>query len=78
MDIKENHSLKRYNTFFVDVKSEYFAEISTVEKLRALFLDPTYKNVPHFVLGGGSNTLFTKDFNGLVIKIAIPGRQVVR
>ena len=71
--IKENISLKPYNTFGIEVKARYFAEVRDLEQLRSVFGDPFVKTQPLLVLGGGSNMLFTKDFEGLVLKISIPG-----
>lgn len=71
--LQENVSLKTYNTFGIDVSAKYFAEIHTEEDLKELFTSPITKEYKILILGGGSNMLFTKNFNGLVIKISIPG-----
>ena len=70
--IQENKSLKPYNTFGVSVLSKKFIEIHTELELEQLLKEDLSKE-PFLVLGGGSNVLFTKDFDGLVIKISIPG-----
>ena len=71
--LKENISLKPYNTFGIDVKAHFFAEISSTADLTELFRLPVSKENKLLVLGGGSNMLFTSDFEGLVLKISIPG-----
>lgn len=71
--IKEHISLKPYNTFGIDVKARYFAEITSEEDLKDLFESPLAHYNRLLILGGGSNILFTKDFDGLVIKISIRG-----
>lgn len=71
--IKENISLQPYNTFGIDVKARYFANIANVEQLKLIFDTDLAKNHRLLVLGGGSNMLFTTDFEGLVLKISIPG-----
>lgn len=71
--LQENVSLKAYNTFGIDVNAHYFAELKTEEDLQALFSLSIVKTQKLLILGGGSNLLFTKDFEGLVIKVAIPG-----
>ncbi|CAM4137256.1 UDP-N-acetylmuramate dehydrogenase [Pedobacter westerhofensis] len=76
--LQENKSLKSYNTFGIDVKARFFAEINNEEDLRALRLDPVFKENQLLVLGGGSNMLFTKDFDGLVLKVSIPGIRAAR
>ncbi|WP_421945069.1 UDP-N-acetylmuramate dehydrogenase [Pedobacter sp.] len=75
LQIQENISLKPYNTFGIDVKSHFFAEIFEVEDLKALFENELTKTQKILIIGGGSNMLFTKDFDGLVIKISIKGIQ---
>jgi UDP-N-acetylmuramate dehydrogenase len=70
--VQENKSLKSYNTFGIDVIARYFAEIRSIEDLQEIFASSVVRQ-PLLVLGGGSNVLFTKDFEGLVLKISIPG-----
>ena len=65
--VEKSVSLKSYNTFAVDVSAQYFAQVCTPEDIRSVLADPRYGQLPRFVLGGGSNTLFTKDFEGLVL-----------
>lgn len=69
MKIEENISLKNFNTFGIDVKAKYFCRIKNENELNDLLKDNIFKNYSYFVLGGGSNILFTKNFEGLVVKI---------
>jgi UDP-N-acetylmuramate dehydrogenase len=80
MQIHENISLKLYNTFGIDACARYFSKFSTIEELTELLT--TYSRLStidpmaigsRFLLGGGSNILFTKDFDGLVMKNEIKG-----
>lgn len=73
MLIKQDISLKPYNTFGIDVKAKYFAEIKNEQDLEELFMSREAKEEKLLILGGGSNMLFTQDFNGLVVKMAITG-----
>lgn len=75
MKILQNLSLLPYNTFGLDVKAAYFAEASSVDDLRAALRMGIR---PVFLLGGGSNVLFTKDVEGLVLKNSLRGIRVVR
>ena len=75
--IKENISLLPYNTFGIDVKAKYFCEIETIETLQELLQNDIFKTNQYLVLGGGSNILFSKDFDGLVIKNNIKGKSVI-
>ena len=73
LQIQENVSLKNFNTFGIDVFAKYFVEISHADELRELFSDPQWLQTERLVLGGGSNMLFKKDFDGLVIRMNIRG-----
>lgn len=67
----EDFSLKSNNTFAISAKAKYFAQAKSVVCLKNLI--SSYPHLPKFFLGAGSNVLFTQDFPGLIIKIAISG-----
>lgn len=73
MKIKENISLKPYNTFGINAFAKYFAAFNDADQLEELigFSNKT------LVLGGGSNLLFTKDFDGIVLKNEITGIEII-
>lgn len=73
LQIQENISLKPYNSFGIDVKARFFAEIFSDAELKVLFQQELVKTQKLFVIGGGSNVLFTQDYKGLVVKISIKG-----
>lgn len=77
MEIKENYSLKALNTFGIDVKARYFAVFQSVDELKALLTFQQQKGIPRLIIGGGSNILFTKDFDGIVLKNELGGIAVV-
>jgi len=70
--IQENVSLKAYNTFGVDASARYFADASSVEELTET-LKNSNPQTPILFLGGGSNLLLTKDFEGLAIRLNLKG-----
>src|SRR5438034_3120708 len=74
MQILENFSLKPYNTFGIDAKARYFSKFSNVEELNELTTHGS--RFTTFILGGGSNILFTKDFDGIVLKNEISGVEI--
>ncbi len=79
MLIKENFSLKKYNTFGIDVKARCFAELSSDDEIKAFIRSDSFLNNSKFlILGGGSNMLFTGDFDGVVVKINTKGIKIVR
>ncbi|MFL9834415.1 UDP-N-acetylmuramate dehydrogenase [Chryseobacterium terrae] len=71
--MQENFSLKPFNTFGVEAKAKYFVEVNTVEKLLETLKHSNSQTLPLLFLGGGSNVLFTKDFEGLAIKLNLKG-----
>ena len=65
--IERNFSLKRSNTFGLDVKTDRFFSFKTVEELK-LFMEKFDGDLDEIlILGGGSNMLFSKDYNGIII-----------
>ena len=73
MNIHENYSLKNYNTFGVEVSAKYFVEVSNLEDLIQALQYSKTQNSSLLILGGGSNILFTQDFDGLVIFLDLKG-----
>jgi len=68
-----NFSLRHLNTFGVDAYTRWYTEINTDQDLTDLFSDKYWYQVNRFILGGGSNVLLTRDFDGLMIKMNIRG-----
>lgn len=79
LTIESNASLLPYNTFGIDVKASRLAIVGTddgnnpidryskpIEKLRS---DGCFES-RYFVLGGGSNVVFTRDFAGTVVMMS--------
>lgn len=69
----ENFSLKPYNTFGVEANARYFAEINSTEELKEILKLSHFQTFPLLFLGGGSNILLTKDFDGLAIQLHLKG-----
>ncbi len=77
MKIEQNYNLSKLNTFGINVNAKFFVEIKSEEDLLNLFSLSDFKNNKKMFLGGGSNVLFTKDFDGMVVKISILGKRVL-
>lgn len=77
IEIKKDYPLKSINTFGIDVKTHFYVEASTVDKISFSLNYASYYNLPILVLGGGSNILFTHDYKGLVIHPTISGIEVI-
>ncbi len=76
MKILKNISLQPHNTFGINAKSQFYLEASNVEELQGVLKLSELKNNKLLVIGGGSNILLTKDFDGFVIKNNILGKTI--
>jgi UDP-N-acetylmuramate dehydrogenase len=76
--IHKNISLKKYNTFGIEAKAKFFVEVNNLDELIAILKDEQFQNIERLILGGGSNMLLTKDFDGLVIKINLIGIEKIK
>jgi UDP-N-acetylmuramate dehydrogenase len=72
----EDINLKPYNTFGIAAKAKWFTELQTEEDALNFFKENNLAKTPHLILGGGSNILLTKDYDGHIIKNAIKGIEV--
>jgi UDP-N-acetylmuramate dehydrogenase len=77
MEIQENVSLKKYNSFALDVKAKYFVELSNHDDVKNFLTLNDSQYAKKMVIGGGSNILFTKDYDGLIAKISTKGNRVL-
>ena len=75
MEIKENFSLKSYNTFGIDANAKHFVEVTGLAQLSRLLQLSAYPK--RFIISGGSNMLLTKDIDALVMHINLKGIHVV-
>jgi len=73
---ESNKSLKTLNTFGVDVQAARLASIETPEDFKQLAESDDWA-LPRMFLGGGSNVLFLKDFEGLVIQNRLKGISIL-
>ena len=75
MDIKNNFSLKKFNTFNIEAQARRFVAVDSVEALQKVLRD--HRDDTKFILGGGSNMLLTKDIEALVIHVDIKGKKIL-
>lgn len=78
MEFKENYSLKNLNTFGINAFCRYFTEFNTIDSLKETLEHKFAKTHQKLILGGGSNVLFTKDFDGIVLKNNISGIEKIK
>ncbi len=74
--IQENISLKPFNTFGIEASTRYFGRFSSVEELNQILTSNKDKEL--LILGGGSNILLTKNFDGLTLINEIKGFEVTK
>jgi len=78
IDIRK-YSVLKHNTFGIDVETERYVEYSSVDELVDFICDETRNEcLPLMHIGGGSNLLFTSDFNGTLLHSAIKGIECIR
>ncbi len=76
MHIQENISLQPHNTFGMDVRARYWAEYGSADELKELLSQ--YADVEKCFIGQGSNPLFTKDYDGIVLHSSMARAKAVR
>jgi len=73
MQIQEHIQLQPFNSFGVKATARYYSLIQDVATLQQIIHEAPVQSLPKLVLGGGSNILFTQDFDGWIIQMAIAG-----
>ena len=77
--VRENISLKNYNTFRIGGKAKYFFVAKNKDELVSAILVAKRLKLPLFILGNGSNLLISdKGFKGLVIRLQVAGYRLKR
>lgn len=79
MEIAVQHqvSLKAFNTFHIDAKAAAYVELHEVDQVASVFEYALSIKARVLVMGGGSNILFTQNFQGLVVHNKLPGIKLV-
>ncbi len=78
MNINKNYDLSKLNTFGIAAKAKFFVEVHNEAEFKELLDSTEFKNNQRLFLGGGSNVLFTKDFDGLVILNKLKGIEILK
>lgn len=69
MEIVENASLNKINTYKIPSEAKYLITIKSVEALIKLIAYLQKNNIKYFILGGGSNVILDDYFDGVIIKL---------
>ncbi|RAR60527.1 UDP-N-acetylmuramate dehydrogenase [Paraburkholderia unamae] len=72
------YPLRAHNTFGFDVRARYACRVENEADLVAAVRDPRARGLRTLVLGGGSNVVLTRDFDGLVLLVALCGKRLAR
>lgn len=72
-----DYSLRAHNTFGFDARARWFCRIESPAQFVAALRDPRVAGLSHLVLGGGSNVVLTRDFDGIVLLVALAGKRLV-
>ncbi len=80
--IEKNISIKNYNTFAINAYADFFATFNSIESLKELLQSQQQiinnRKNSILILGGGSNLLFTRNFDGLILKNEIKGIKIIK
>ncbi|MGB0840057.1 MAG: FAD-binding protein, partial [Chitinophagales bacterium] len=71
-------TLKPYNTFKIDATARHLLKVKQVADLQALIDTLWFQQTPKLIIGGGSNLLFTQNYNGLILLNCLKGRTLVK
>lgn len=71
-----DYSLKAHNTFGIEAKCSRFLEYETVEEAQRAARLLRESATPYIIIGGGSNLLLTRDFDGIVVHSALKGYAI--
>jgi len=78
MEVHTNIPLKNYTTMKLGGPARFMVEVRTSEEVRTVYDNAASKNIPIFILGGGSNVIARDEgFAGIVIRVRIPGFEIV-
>jgi UDP-N-acetylmuramate dehydrogenase len=64
-----DYSLRAHNTFRFDARARWFCRIESPGQFAGVLRDPRVRGLPHLVLGGGSNIVLTRDFDGVAMLV---------
>ncbi len=77
LQVEELYSLKRLNTFGLDVVADYFINLKSTNEIIEFLENKNFNSVQQLVIGNGSNILFVDSFRGVVVKPNIQGIDII-
>src|SRR6266702_8474362 len=76
-ELLSDYPLLAHNTFGFDVRAKHAIRLTQEAQIPALGHDTRIEGLPRLVLGGGSNVVLTKHFDGVALLVELHGRRVV-
>jgi UDP-N-acetylmuramate dehydrogenase len=77
IQLERNIQLQPFNTFGIKASARYWCRVASIDEVSELISQPVYQQERRLILGGGSNVLFTQDFEGLIIKSEMKGIAIM-
>lgn len=77
IEVEEGVSLREMNSFGLPAAARRLVRIRSEADVRRVLDDPTIGRLRHLVMGGGSNLVFSRDPDGVVLRVEVPGRRLV-
>ena len=78
LNVQHRASLREHNSFGLPAVAATLVRLTSEADVRRVVDHPEYGVAPKFVLGGGSNVVLTRDVPGVVLKVEIRGRRLLR
>lgn len=78
MLLYSDFSLRDLNTFNLEAKAEIYIEIADKQDIESFVRKRKYLEMPHIVLGNGSNIVFSKNYKGVVLKNSLSGMEILQ
>ena len=77
--IHDNYSLLPHNTFHINATARHFITYESIEDLQQITkqLHSCHTPLPILHIGAGSNLLFLKDFDGIILHSAIKTTEII-
>jgi len=74
--LQSDISLRELNSFGLDVRARNFVRVDSIQSLAQCYQETAWLGGPYFILGGGTNLLLTRDMDGVVIQVALRGKEL--
>lgn len=76
--LEENVDLTPFNTFRVPASARWYVKVDDIRIIQELIGHAVFNSAPRFILGRGSNVLFTQPYEGLIVHVHLKGKRIIR